>query len=86
MISVSTVPGLDDADADALADQLLPDAFAERVDAEFGQRVHGRAGRATLPAVELIVTTSATPRGESAAAAMRWGSEARVCVEDAAAR
>ena len=43
MISVSTVPGLDDADADALADQLLPDPFAERVDAELGQRVHGRA-------------------------------------------
>ncbi len=35
-------------------------------------------GRATHPAVELMVTMSATARGESAAASIRCGSAARV--------
>ena len=68
----------DDADADALADQLLRMPSLKASTPNSVSDYTAVFGRATLPAVELTVTTSATPRGESAAAVIRWGSEARV--------
>ena len=70
--------GRDDADPNSLAQQLLSQTLAKRVDSELRQRVDGGARSRHQTAVELTVTTSATPRAESAAASMRCGSAARV--------
>ena len=78
MISVSTVPGSTIPTRTRLPISSCRIPSLNALTPNLVSEYTAVPGLATRPPVELIVTTSATPRGESAAAAMRWGSAARV--------